>query len=64
MKRLELFVEQIILASRWLLVVFYLGLAVALGVYAVTFGRKLMSFEFLSNACPWMMQMQSCPCCR
>jgi uncharacterized protein (TIGR00645 family) len=44
MKRLELFVEQIILASRWLLVVFYLGLAVALAIYAVTFGGKLMSF--------------------
>jgi uncharacterized protein (TIGR00645 family) len=50
MKRLELFVEQIILASRWLLVVFYLGLAVALGVYAVTFGGKLMSFVSKSLA--------------
>jgi uncharacterized protein (TIGR00645 family) len=48
MKRLELLVEQIILASRWLLVVFYLGLALALGVYALTFAKKL--FEFLSNA--------------
>ncbi len=44
MKRLELFVESIILASRWLLVVFYLGLVVALGVYAVTFGNKLLQF--------------------
>jgi uncharacterized protein (TIGR00645 family) len=44
MKRLELFIESIILASRWLLVVFYLGLVVALGVYAVTFGNKLMQF--------------------
>jgi len=44
MKRLELFVENIILASRWLLVVFYLGLAVALGIYAVSFLFKLVSF--------------------
>lgn len=47
MKRLELFVETVILASRWLLVIFYLGLALALGVYAVSFGGKL--WEFLSK---------------
>lgn len=44
MKRLELLVENVILASRWLLVVFYLGLTLALGIYAVTFGGKLMAF--------------------
>jgi uncharacterized protein (TIGR00645 family) len=44
MKRIELIVEQIILASRWLLVVFYLGLGVALAVYAISFGLKLTSF--------------------
>ena len=44
MKRLELFVEGIILASRWLLVVFYIGLGIALALYAVTFGYKLWSF--------------------
>ncbi len=44
MKRLELAVESIILASRWLLVVFYLGLGVALAVYAVSFGYKLFKF--------------------
>jgi uncharacterized protein (TIGR00645 family) len=44
MKRLELLIESIILASRWLLVVFYLGLGVALAVYAVTFGKKLIEF--------------------
>lgn len=43
-KRLELFVEQIILASRWLLVVFYIGLGIALALYAVTFGIKLWDF--------------------
>ena len=32
MKRLELAVESIILASRWLLVVFYLGLGLALAI--------------------------------
>jgi len=44
MKRLEIVVENVILASRWLLVVFYLGLAVALAVYAVSFGLKLLDF--------------------
>ena len=44
MKKLEHLVESVILASRWLLVVFYLGLAIALGLYAVTFLRKLYDF--------------------
>jgi uncharacterized protein (TIGR00645 family) len=43
-KSLELMVERVILASRWLLVIFYLGLAIALAVYAVTFGAKLWDF--------------------
>jgi uncharacterized protein (TIGR00645 family) len=43
-KRLEILVESVILASRWLLVIFYLGLALALAVYAVTFGVKLWDF--------------------
>ena len=30
MKQLEIFVERIILASRWLLVIFYIGLGIAL----------------------------------
>ena len=40
MKSLELMVERIILASRWILVVFLLGLAAALAVYAVSFLYK------------------------
>ena len=44
MKRLELFIEGVILASRWLLVIFYLGLALALALYAATFGYKLWDF--------------------
>lgn len=44
MKRIELAIESIILASRWLLVVFYLGLAVALVIYALSFGKKLYEF--------------------
>ena len=43
-KRLELMIEAVILASRWLLVIFYIGLAVALAVYALTFGVKLWDF--------------------
>ena len=44
MKQLEHFIEGIILASRWLLVIFYLGLAFALLLYAVSFGGKLYEF--------------------
>ena len=44
MKKLEHLVESVILASRWLLVVFYLGLTLALGLYAVSFLRKLYDF--------------------
>jgi uncharacterized protein (TIGR00645 family) len=40
MKSLELLVEKIILSSRWLLVVFYLGLVAALAVYALSFAFK------------------------
>ncbi len=39
-KALELFIEKLLLASRWFLVVFYLGLAAALAVYAVSFLGK------------------------
>lgn len=41
MKALELLIERIILSARWLLVVFYIGLAVALGLYAISFLYKL-----------------------
>lgn len=41
MKKLELLVESMILASRWILVVFYLGLAAALAVYSLAFIKKL-----------------------
>ena len=44
MKSIEHFIESIILASRWLLVVFYLGLAVALAIYAFSFAKKLVEF--------------------
>lgn len=42
MKSLELVIERIILSSRWILVAFYIGLALALAVYAVSFGFKFM----------------------
>ena len=41
MKQLERLIEATILASRWILVVFYLGLAFALLIYAVAFAKKL-----------------------
>ncbi|MBU2582360.1 MAG: TIGR00645 family protein [Alphaproteobacteria bacterium] len=39
--RAETLIERTILASRWLLVVFYLGLAAALAVYAAAFLGKI-----------------------
>ncbi len=44
---LQKFVERIILASRWVLVLFYLGLAVALVCYAIAFGHKLFKMTSL-----------------
>ncbi|RUT97192.1 TIGR00645 family protein [Mesorhizobium sp. USDA-HM6] len=44
MKRLELAIESVILASRWLLVAFYLGLGLALATYALSFSKKLYEF--------------------
>jgi uncharacterized protein (TIGR00645 family) len=44
MKQIEHLIENIILASRWLLVVFYLGLTVALGLYCISFIRKLWEY--------------------
>jgi uncharacterized protein (TIGR00645 family) len=43
MSKLEFIVERVILSSRWILVVFYLGLAAALGVYALSFLIKFIS---------------------
>jgi uncharacterized protein (TIGR00645 family) len=42
MKQLERLIETTILASRWILVVFYLGLALGLLVYAIAFAKKLI----------------------
>jgi uncharacterized protein (TIGR00645 family) len=44
MRSLEKLIENLILASRWLLVVFYLGLAIALAAYAFAFIVKLGGF--------------------
>ena len=42
MKPLELAIERLILASRWILVVFYIGLGLALAVYAVSFLKQFL----------------------
>ena len=52
MKQLELMIERVILASRWLLVVFYLGLTLALLLYGISFLRKL--WEFLEKI--WIIE--------
>ncbi len=44
MKQLEHFIENIIISARWILVVFYVGLAGALGLYSISFMRKLWEF--------------------
>jgi uncharacterized protein (TIGR00645 family) len=41
MKSIELWIERVILSARWILVIFYVGLAAALGIYAVSFLYKL-----------------------
>jgi len=49
---IESLIEKTLLASRWLLVVFYLGLAFALGVYAISFiakTAKIASKVFVLN---------------
>lgn len=48
MKSFELLIERLVLSSRWVLVVFYLGLAFALAVYAVSFVVKL--YKIAENA--------------
>lgn len=48
MKSFELLIERLVLSSRWILVVFYLGLASALAVYAVSFLAKL--YKIAENA--------------
>lgn len=50
MKDLELFIERIILASRWILVVFYLVLAAALAIYALAVIKKfaLIAYKILA----------------
>ncbi len=42
MKQLEQLVERLILASRWILVVFYVGLAAALAIYAISFVKNFI----------------------
>lgn len=42
MDRIQTAIERIILYSRYILVVFYIGLAVALGIYAVSFIFEVM----------------------
>lgn len=42
MQELERRIEALLLASRWLLVIFYAGLAVGLALYAVSFAGKLV----------------------
>ncbi len=42
MKTLERLIENTILASRWILVVFYFGLAAALLIYSIAFAKKLL----------------------
>lgn len=54
MPSLETIVERVILGARWILVVFYLGLAAALAVYATSFALKfykvaLHTFDYTEN---------------
>lgn len=44
MKRVETFVEEVLFASRWLLVPFYLGLAACIALLLVKFGKEFLHF--------------------
>lgn len=44
MKRIETFIEELLFASRWLLVPFYLGLAVCIALLLVKFGKEFLHF--------------------
>jgi len=41
-KQVELAIERLLLASRWILLVFYFGLAAGLVVYAIAFVKKFV----------------------
>lgn len=41
--KLEIAIERVLFASRWILAPFYLGMVVALAVILVVFGRELIS---------------------
>jgi len=43
-QKIEHFIENLIISARWILVVFYVGLAAALGLYAISFMRKLWEY--------------------
>ena len=53
MKSLELFVERVIFASRWILVIFYIGLAAALLLYGISF---VMKFYKIAVSMPGMSE--------
>lgn len=44
MKRIETFVEDLLFASRWLLVPFYIGLAICIALLLVKFGKEFLHF--------------------
>lgn len=44
---IEMLIEKTLFASRWVLIIFYLGLAVSLGVYAISFIVK--SFKIATS---------------
>lgn len=52
MARLQTVIERIILYSRYILVVFYIGLAIALGIYAITFVFEVIHVAQLAFSPP------------
>ena len=52
MGQIQTTIERIILYSRYLLVIFYIGLAAALAIYAVTF-----IFEALDDSPEWLRRL-------
>ncbi|MDP3418974.1 hypothetical protein [Falsiroseomonas sp.] len=58
---MQLLIDRIMLASRHVLVVFFLGLGVALAIYALGFLAKL--WKFAGNALAGSDNRHSCSTC-
>jgi hypothetical protein len=62
MSELQTWIERVILGSRWLLIAFYLGLAVGLAIFTANFRVKLVGIALTRSE--WRTPTSSCRCWR